>query len=265
MGQRLNLEIIQKGKTVANVYMHWSAYTTSSKNILSNIVEGFEDLGIDENSPVKEIVIALMKILGGAKPVPEEARKLGIVKSTKIKDYYSEDYEELFKKYPWLDIDVQEINSDFFDMAKNKMSQEDYNELLRWSEGAKLNRNVGIISTTEEGIENTRSWEEGRIEYNLDNDTVYFGVYFARDKEDVILDNENLDDKNKEYIFEGDNIFYQSNNGKRRLLPKYHLSFDWQDNITLTKWRQLSEIIDESMTGSSCECVINNQIVSWIE
>lgn len=51
------------------------------------------------------------------------------------------------------------------------------------------NRNDGLISITEEGMENTRRWEEGRLILNLDDETVDFYVcnyYFKEQYLDVI-------------------------------------------------------------------------------
>ena len=73
-------------------------------------------------------------------------------------------------------------------------------------------RNMGLISFTDKGIEETRTWEEGRIEIELDDDdykdldhfkvysTIYFGVYWhenindlkGNDDDDEKLDLDNI-------------------------------------------------------------------------
>ena len=42
MGQRLNVEIVVKSRTIANVYMHWSAYTSSSLMVTNDIIKAFK-------------------------------------------------------------------------------------------------------------------------------------------------------------------------------------------------------------------------------
>ena len=42
MGQRLNIEIVQEDKVLANAYYHWSAYTSESINITRTILDAVE-------------------------------------------------------------------------------------------------------------------------------------------------------------------------------------------------------------------------------
>ena len=44
-----------------------------------------------------------------------------------------------------------------------------------------IDRNRGLIAITEEGIRDTRAWEEGRVTIHLDSKTVDFCVFFAID------------------------------------------------------------------------------------
>ena len=43
MGQRLNVEILNKGTLMANAYYHWSAYTSSSLDIIEQILKSSKD------------------------------------------------------------------------------------------------------------------------------------------------------------------------------------------------------------------------------
>ena len=45
-------------------------------------------------------------------------------------------------------------------------------------------RNCGLLAITDVGIEETRSWEEGRVTINLDNKTINFAVYWEYDPTD---------------------------------------------------------------------------------
>ena len=44
MGQRLNIEILNKGERLANAYYHWSAYTTSASELTMKIINQFEEI-----------------------------------------------------------------------------------------------------------------------------------------------------------------------------------------------------------------------------
>lgn len=41
-----------------------------------------------------------------------------------------------------------------------------------------INRNEGLLAVTDEGIKETRSWEEGRVTIHLDSRTIDFSVYW---------------------------------------------------------------------------------------
>lgn len=68
-------------------------------------------------------------------------------------------------------------------------------------------RNMGLISFTDKGIEETRTWEEGRIEIELDDDdykdldhfkvysTIYFGVYWHENINDLKGNDDDDDEK----------------------------------------------------------------------
>ena len=44
-------------------------------------------------------------------------------------------------------------------------------------------RNAGLLAVTEEGIEETRYWEEGRVTIHLDSRTIDFSVFWDTDSE----------------------------------------------------------------------------------
>ena len=50
-------------------------------------------------------------------------------------------------------------------------------------------RNSGLIAISDEGINETRTWEEARVEIDLDEKTIDFDVIYYYDKEDFIDDN----------------------------------------------------------------------------
>lgn len=50
MGQRLNLEIWNNGKVLANAYYHWSAFTESSAEIISKALNYIENNTLEDNN-----------------------------------------------------------------------------------------------------------------------------------------------------------------------------------------------------------------------
>lgn len=66
------------------------------------------------------------------------------------------------------------VDSGDFDTAKSKLP-EDF-QLIRAT-----NRNNGITSISEEGMTETRNWEEGRVTIDLDSKTIDFDVFTKLD------------------------------------------------------------------------------------
>lgn len=68
MGQRLNIEIKDEGKVLANAYYHWSGYTSSALELIQLILESLEKVNFENN------VIKAIKLLEetGAGLVNEE-------------------------------------------------------------------------------------------------------------------------------------------------------------------------------------------------
>ncbi len=54
MGQRLNIEIINNGKTLANAYYHWSAYSGSAAKMARDVIKNI-DMIDEENELFKAI------------------------------------------------------------------------------------------------------------------------------------------------------------------------------------------------------------------
>jgi hypothetical protein len=48
MGQRLNIEIIKNGETLANAYYHWGAYTSSSLELTKLIIENIDNIQCED-------------------------------------------------------------------------------------------------------------------------------------------------------------------------------------------------------------------------
>ncbi|WP_407414235.1 hypothetical protein [Methanobrevibacter sp.] len=135
MGQRLNVEIISRGRTIANVYMHWSAYTSSSLDITKDFITVFSDIKSEDLENLSEIYRRIKIAALGSSVTLDEVNRL--------KDTHPE---------------ITAMD--------------------------KIDRNDGLISFTEKGIEYTRNWEEGRVSIDIENKTVDFRVYYDDTDED---------------------------------------------------------------------------------
>lgn len=130
MGQRLNIEIENNDRTLANAYYHWSAYTGSAAALTKEILDAYDDLrAIGDLAAAVE----LLQVTGAG-------------------------------------ITEKERNEIKGDPAFNNIKFNDC-----------VDRNNGILSVTEKGIEETRNWDEGRVIINIDEETVDSGVYIGID------------------------------------------------------------------------------------
>lgn len=133
MGQRLNIEIVQNGNTLANAYYHWSAYTSSSLQLTEMIIESVNEIH-HQNAVVR--AVRLLEKTGALLTTDE----IKIMK----KHYDKEEFEEA------------------------------------------SSRNDGLIAISEDGINTTRRWEEGRVEIDLDKEIVNFNVFWKNEKDSYL-------------------------------------------------------------------------------
>ena len=134
MGQRLNIEIISGGETLANCYYHWSAYTSSALYLTKQIIERYKELYKGKQVGVKEAVELLEYTDGGVNGNERER----------------------------IQADKRFACIEFKDCTS---------------------RNHGLISVTKEGIEDTRAWEEGRVEIYVDCESFMFSVIWEENKD----------------------------------------------------------------------------------
>lgn len=193
MGQRLNVEIISKGRTIANVYMHWSAYTSSSLDITKDFITVFSDIKSEDLENLSEIYRRIKIAALGSSVTPDEVNRL--------KDTHPE---------------ITAMDN--------------------------VNRNDGLISFTEEGIEENRNWEEGRVSIDIENKTVDFRVYY---------DNTNEDD---EYII---NKFKTVPTIESKLFNVAPISYcDFCE-----EYNKIGKIIDDAIYN----IIVDNRKISFIE
>lgn len=156
MGQRLNIEIEVNGETVANCYYHWSAYTTSAIQLTSTILQKYES----------EIKLADMPDTVKAIKCFEACTNIDFITGKRMSAGLSPgSYEEATKKY----------------------------KIFKFNKA--VSRNAGLIAITEEEMDNTRNWEEGRVEIDFTNEIVRFYVFWDMSIEDFIQDEEDVEEE----------------------------------------------------------------------
>lgn len=183
MGQRLNIEIHENGKCLANAYYHWSGYTEDALSLTQKILDYFP------SRKNKDGWICAYELLyyTGARFAPDELVRIGI------------------------------------------------DENIARALGMEANRNNGLIAVSEEGIEETRYWEEGRVEIDIGNNAINFSVLtkykpydFAWDDAryiDVPFDNHHIPfnsfNEFKSYFDEVEHKLYAFRNGEPLMAAIY--------------------------------------------
>ena len=128
MGQRLNIEILENGITLANCYYHWAGYTSSSLNLTKKILNS--ELLYDN------FLLAL----------PDKV---------------------------------------LFAVA-----------LLRETGADNMDRNNGLIGTTEKEIQDTREWQEAGIYIDIGTKSITFENFYYLSDEDILEQELNSDNIN---------------------------------------------------------------------
>lgn len=69
MGERLNLEITNNGKVLANSYYHWSGYLDVAIELTSKALQRYNQLNLTETDPLK---VALQMLYATGAGIPED-------------------------------------------------------------------------------------------------------------------------------------------------------------------------------------------------
>ena len=143
MGQRLNIEMMWGDQVLANAYYHWGAYTVSALQRLENIYDnlGLNDYPLNNVDQARNTAIRLLQATGAG------------------------------------------VNDDELRRIRRRPSALKYTDMNEFNKLFKLafDRNTGLLSVTEEGIEETRSWAEGTVVIDLQAMTFDFDVFFWYD------------------------------------------------------------------------------------
>ena len=184
MGQRLNIEIIKDNRVIGNCYYHWSAYTLSSLIETSKVIENYDEL-IKQNL-FDEVLVTKMF---------ENCTSYDFLTGVFNGAGLSEDsYEYMCNKYPEYE----------FRKATD--------------------RNAGLIGIEETDINDTRTWEEGRIIIDLDKEIVDAGL---------MVDYRELDEYKQDYIDNGEEFDLDN-------IPEFPF-----DNLDEIPFNNLKKVIDK--------------------
>ena len=106
-----------------------------------------------------------------------------------------------------------------------------------------IDRNNGLISVTEAGIADTRKWEEGRIEIDIENRKINFYVYWGEDVDNYISRR-----------FEDIDVSDLSMNEKEAILVRDGMPsvrWQWEDfeEIPFEEFYKVAELVDDNEYG----------------
>lgn len=131
MGQRLNIEILDGDRLLANAYYHWSAYTSQAVYLATKIVSDFYTNRALRKGDVRTIAIRLLEHTGAG-------------------------YNEI---------------------ERDRISRSEDEFLKNLIVNDCVDRNRGLLAVTEEGMNENRSWEEGRVSIDISSELIRFDVY----------------------------------------------------------------------------------------
>lgn len=193
MGQRLNMEVCYDGEVLANAYYHWSAYTSSSLNILEAVINAYNKR--TEINPLR-VAVEILQATGAG------------------------------------------VNGD----ERNRISKDTDGKFAGIEFKDAINRNEGLLAVTDEGIENTRRWEEGRVTVDISTEEFVFDVMWNMSDEDYEDGRE-----------PGDAI----------ALPTLDdLDFDFTDPCKFSDYDRFADVVRNNPDGVRVD---DNFILCWIE
>jgi len=189
VGQRLNIEVCYDGDLIANAYYHWSAFTTSSLNILEEVIDAYK-----HRTEISSLKVAVQILQATGAGVNDEE-----------KERITADTTGKFQGISFQDC---------------------------------INRNEGLLAVTEQGMEETRKWEEGRITVDIGTEEFIFDVMWRMGNEE----------------------FDECYGGSAQQLPD--IQFDITDACKFTDFRKFRKVIEDNPDGVRLD---DDTVLCWIE
>lgn len=170
MGQRLNIEIMKNDKVLANAYYHWSAYTSSALELCAYIIEEIKNVpdvlpGASFDTPFSR------KQIESAQSLAEKFKQQKPeIKTFTMPGTVSSADQDLLFAIRLLEGTGAGINED----EQERILAEGLCSGITFRSA--IDRNTGLLSITEEGMNETRCWQERQATIDLDRKRVYFSV-----------------------------------------------------------------------------------------
>lgn len=265
MGQGLNLTIRAKEKDICNVYMHYSANTSSTLDVMIEVVNQFKIDSINENSTVDEIVESIKKALPGSGLTFDELIKLGKLKDgtlTSIIDCFgierTNDICVLESRIKG--VDFAKINFSFFELYAYGLSGADAGAVKKIFNKCFPDRSDGLIAVTKEGMQDTVDWEEGRATINLieDDYELYFNVNRCLNLNEVFKNPEEFDITKYK-----DDLYEKNYKGLPKRIKKVDCDFADFDYMNIKSLLELKKIVSESCDNETYATQFNDCLVFW--
>lgn len=171
MGQRLNIEIMKNDKVLANAYYHWSAYTESALELCACIIGEINSSPDILPTVFLDTLFRREQIEYVQKHAEAFDQKDLEIKAVTMPGTASSADQDLLYAIRLLEGTGAGINED------------EWKRIL--AEGlcpgiafrSVVDRNVGLLSISEKGMEETRCWQEGQAVIDLNRKRVYFSVF----------------------------------------------------------------------------------------
>lgn len=182
MGQRLNIELIIDDGLYSNCYYHWSAYSSSAIDQALQIIKEYKKI---KASNIKYDNVLLSYKL------------LHLMDETIDRDNSKIDPENKSEKVQlkWIEIPAG-LSDSSYDMMKELYPNETFDKAI--------DRNVGLIGIHPNDVKNTEKWEEGRVELYINEEGMYFDVYWGVNNVDISMSDEDFENEygmsKKEYV-----------------------------------------------------------------
>lgn len=162
MGERLVIDCVRNGEKFATLYFHWSAYTDTAYAEGLKIVSGLMDRGYSKDMTKNETILMLEKILREDLKSPgyRDRRDRTIV----ITHGGVNQTDAEIKAFETLGLSKEEMDA----------------ESIYWSNG--------IISITEQGMQDSETWGEGFALLDFDNETFENDLFYEDEPTSEILE-----------------------------------------------------------------------------